>query len=125
MGSVSIGIPIFCVSSELPTIKWQVFIRCFKEVFNALLLKATLSLELFSPVCTIAFGNTNKCSISTFKNKINKITLPFNQFIMRKCGAQSTKVICCIRFRFLLSIDDANIFHGKINILEYPEFVVI
>ena len=44
---------------------------------------------------------------------------------MRKCGVQSTKVICCNRFSFLLSIYDVNIFSDRINILEYPEFAVI
>ena len=39
---------------------------------------------------------------------------------MRKCGVQSTKVICCNRF-----IYDVNIFNDRINILELPEFVVI
>ena len=65
------------------------------------------------------------CSISTFKNKINYITQPLNQLIMRKCGVQSTKFLCCNRFSFLLSIYDANIFNDRINILEYPEFVII
>ena len=40
-------------------------------------------------------------------------------------GVQSTKVICCNRFSFLLSIYDVNIFNDRINILEYPEFAVI
>ena len=44
---------------------------------------------------------------------------------MRTCGVQSTKVICCNRFSFLLSIYDVNIFNDRNNILEYPEFVVI
>ena len=43
---------------------------------------------------------------------------------MKKCGVQSTKVICCNRFSFLLSVY-VNIFNDRINILEYPEFVVI
>ena len=44
---------------------------------------------------------------------------------MRKCGVQSTKVTCCNRFGFLLSIYDVNTFHDRINTLEYPELVVI
>ena len=80
---------------------------------------------LFSPVWHIIFGNTNVWSISIFKNKINNIAQPLKQFIMRTCGVQSPKVICCNRFSFLLSIYDVNIFNDRINILKYPEFVVI
>ena len=50
---------------------------------------------------------------------------PLNQFIMRKSGVQSTKVICCNKFSFPLSIYDVNIFNDRINILQYPEFAVI
>ena len=39
-------------------------------------------------------------------------------------GVQSTKVIYCNRFSFLLSIYNVNIFNERINILEYPEFVI-
>ena len=63
-------------------------------------------------------------SINTFKNKINNIGQPLNQFIMRKSGVQSAKVICCIH-SFLLSIYEVNVVNDRINILEYPEFVVI
>ena len=63
-------------------------------------------------------------SINTFKNKINNIGQPLNQFIMRKSGVQSAKVICCI-YSFLLSIYEVNVFNDRIKILEYPEFVVI
>ena len=63
-------------------------------------------------------------SINTFKNKINNIGQPLNQFIMRKSGVQSAKVICCI-YSFLLSIYEVNVVNDRINILEYPEFVVI
>ena len=44
---------------------------------------------------------------------------------MRKCGVQSTTVICCNRFSFLLSIYDVNIFNDRINVLEYPKLIVI
>ena len=50
---------------------------------------------------------------------------PLNQFIMRKYGVQSTKVICWNRFSFLFSIYDINIFNMRLNIFEYIEFVVI
>ena len=63
-------------------------------------------------------------SVNTFKNKINNIGQPLNQFIMRKSGVQSAKVICCIH-SFLLSIYEVNVVNDRINILEYPEFVVI
>lgn len=100
-GSIPIVMLIFCVSNELPGIKLQFCIRCFKEIFNALLLKATLSLDFFLMyLCYIIFGNKT-CSISTFKNKINNITQPLDQYIMRKCGVQSGKVICCHRYGFL------------------------
>ena len=36
-----------------------------------------------------------------------------------------TRVICCNRFSFRLPIYDINIFSGRINILEYPESIVI
>ena len=39
---------------------------------------------------------------------------------MTKCGVQSAKVKWCKRFCFLLSD-----FNDRINIFEYPEFVVI
>ena len=55
-----------------------------------LLIKAMLSLK-FYPVCNIIFGNTNACSVSTFKNKINNITQPLNH---EECSVQCTKVIC-------------------------------
>ena len=97
----------------------------FSEVFNVLLLKPMMSFEFFPQYATFFFGNTNVCSISTFKNKISKITQPLNQIIMRKYGVQSTKVICWNRFSFLFSIYDINIFNKRLNILEYPEFVVI
>ena len=64
------------------------------------------------------------CPINIFKNKINNIAQPRNQFIMRKSGVQSAKVICCI-YSFLLSIYEVNVFNDRIKILEYPEFVVI
>ena len=64
------------------------------------------------------------CPINIFKNKINNIAQPRNQFIMRKSGVQSAKVICCI-YSFLLSIYEVNVVNDRINILEYPEFVVI
>ena len=79
----------------------------------------------FSSVWHIMFGNTNVWSISILKNKINNIAQPLKQFIMRTCGVQSTKVIGCNRFSFLLSTYDVNIFNGRINISEYPECVVI
>ena len=99
--------------------------RCFKEGVNVLLLCCLCRLFVFSPVCNIISGKANVCSISTFKNKINYNTQPLNQFIMRKCGVQSTKVICCNRFCFHVSIYDVNIFNDRINVLEYPEFVVV
>ena len=64
------------------------------------------------------------CPINIFKNKINNIAQPRNQFIMRKSGVQSAKVICCI-YSFLLSIYEVDVFNDRIKILEYPEFVVI
>ena len=64
------------------------------------------------------------CPINIFKNKINNIAQPRNQFIMRKSGVQSAKIICCI-YSFLLSIYEVNVFNDRIKILEYPEFVVI
>ena len=64
------------------------------------------------------------CSIPTFKNQSNTITQHLNQFTMRKCDVQSTKDICPNKFSFLLSNDDVNIFSDRINIFEYPEFVI-
>ena len=63
--------------------------------------------------------------LSTFKSKISNIAQPLNQFIMRKCGVEITKVICCNRVSFLLSIYDVNMSSDRMNILEYPDFVVI
>ena len=55
-GSIPICMPIFCLISELPNIKWQFCIRSFKEIYNVLLLKATLSLELFPQYATSFWG---------------------------------------------------------------------
>ena len=52
-GSIPIWIPIFCLVGKLPAIKWQFCIRCFKEIFNVLLLKATLSLDVFLQYATL------------------------------------------------------------------------
>ena len=77
-GSIPIVMLISCVSNELPRIKLQFCIRRFKEIFNALLLKATLSLDFFLMyLCYIIFGNKTR-SISTFKNKIILLNLLIN-----------------------------------------------
>ena len=84
-----------------------------------------LSLDVFLQYTTL-FLEIQVCVLfPPSKAKSITITQPLNQFTMGKCGLQSTKVVCCNRFSFLLSIYNVNIFNDKINILEYPEFAVI
>ena len=40
------------------------------------------------------------------------------------CGIQSTKSYIAVDLAFFFSICDVNTFNDRINILEYPEFVV-